>query len=286
MKRTRVTSSHDYRFPGRLARFASKLGFGRPGNLFWSRYEPRNFGDWIGPYLYEAFTGKRPIHCSPLKNARECIFSAGSILRRITEPDRAIVWGSGIISEADEFARPRNVLAVRGPVSAHRIRAQGYRCPDVYGDPGILLPLVYHPNTRRVTGRIGVIPHYFDFTEIKRITNSDLHIIDVTRPVEDVIDDICTCEKTISSSLHGLIVSHAYRVPTIWITSVNDLIGDGSKFIDYFESIGNSNAKPARLDFSLPRESLLNGLEYPRVPDLKAIQEALMNVCPILRQDG
>src|SRR5690606_34618874 len=95
-------ASTDYRRPGKGAQYLQRLGFQQHRNLFWSWYEPRNFGDWIGPYLYEKITGMMPRYLKPRKSVKACFFaSAGSILRHIQVDDQAVVWGSGIISQDD-----------------------------------------------------------------------------------------------------------------------------------------------------------------------------------------
>src|SRR6056297_3502311 len=131
--------------PNRSLRFLQKLGFTNNRNIVWSWYEPRNFGDWIGPYLYLAITGQKPLHY-PGHNTKSrrarALVTVGSILRHMKTDDVFSVWGSGIISRSDEFARPNSVYAVRGPHSRKRMIDMGYLSSEVFGDPAILMPLV------------------------------------------------------------------------------------------------------------------------------------------------
>ena len=113
-------------------------------NVYWSHYEPRNFGDWVTPYLYKKLTGLKPLFCQPdLSRRAVTVFGAGSILRHLRSPNKAIIWGSGIISAEDEFAKPRKILAVRGALTRERCLELGVECPEIYGDPAVLLPMVY-----------------------------------------------------------------------------------------------------------------------------------------------
>ena len=62
----------------------------------------------------------------------------------------AVIWGSGVNSFAhvgrvttQKGYRKLDIRAVRGPVTAQVLRENGYTCPQIYGDPAILLPLIY-----------------------------------------------------------------------------------------------------------------------------------------------
>ena len=87
-----------------LVKLLQVVGFFSARNLFWSWYEPKNFGDWIGPFLFERLSKTRPLYCSRSAQRRtSCLFTAGSIMRHISYPDRVTVWGSGIISRTDKI---------------------------------------------------------------------------------------------------------------------------------------------------------------------------------------
>lgn len=274
--------SSEHNKPGRIVRGFQKSGLLNGSNLFWSFYEPRNFGDWIGPYLFEAFTGKTPIYYPPALGRRSTgVFAAGSILRHIRLPDTAIVWGSGIISDADQFEKPRAVHAVRGPRTQDHLQRLGYPTSGVFGDPGILLPSVYAPKIAK-QHRVGIIPHYVDYDRVRLefAARTDVHVIDVCQDVETVVDDILACEMALSSSLHGIILSHAYGIPCAWIAAGAALDGDGQKFQDYFEAGNVFGAQVQALDGDMSLNSLETQVRDAPMPNLAPLVAPLRACCP------
>ena len=279
-----IVRSSDFSRPGFAIKGAQFLRLMQKRNLYWSWYEPRNFGDWIGPYLYQAMLGHMPFYLKRSHhNLGDCFFTVGSILRRIHVPDKAIVWGSGIISAADEIARPKSVLAVRGPRSRQRLMELGYSCPEIFGDPAILLSEYYKPKTKPISGLVGLIPHFFDYEIVKSTSPQDVFVINVAKPVDEVIDDIAKCELTLSSSLHGLIVSHTYNVPTVWIRSINKLVGDDCKFHDHFEAIGIGNIAPTEISYTSSSKELCRYSEVATLADLSVLRTNLLGCCPFTR---
>ena len=69
--------------------------------------------------------------------------------------------------DALEKGRGGKFLAVRGPFSADKLVEEGYPRCTVYGDPALLLPLVYTPITKEKC-KVGIIPHLRDLPHILR----------------------------------------------------------------------------------------------------------------------
>ncbi|MBM9594821.1 polysaccharide pyruvyl transferase family protein [Roseitranquillus sediminis] len=269
-----------------MTRIAQNWGLLDGRNMVWSWTdgEPRNFGDWIGPLLYEDRQGRPPLyHKLNDRTGGSAYVTAGSIMGHIKRDDAAIVWGSGIIEREVGFRRPREIRAVRGPMTRARCREQGYVCPDVFGDPAILLPDVLGQRHADVTHELGVIPHFVNAKEAQEIFADlpEVRVIDVTRPVREVVAAILSCSATVSSSLHGLIVSHVYGRPSARVSFGAPLKGDGVKFDDYYLAGGvEIPPEPVRVGRETPVQDLLRLAKEAPVPDNERLKERLLDACP------
>lgn len=240
-----------------------------------------NLGDILSPYLAAHFSDKKTKRISKLRSKTvEHYYMIGSILQRCNR--NSIIWGSGFIS-ADSVCRekPKKVLAVRGPLTRQKCLEQGIECPEIYGDPALLLPEVY-PGRKDIKYDVGIIPHYNDKAE-KWLKNDFIHsekvlIIDVQNPDPlKVIDQILECKYILSSSLHGLILADAYKVPSLWIEFSQPLEGDGFKFHDYFQSVGRKVEEPVHTNEIKDLETIIEKIE-PYTIDLDL--EPLKSVFP------
>ena len=201
-------------------------------NLWWlgSKNGQGNFGDILTPFIFDYF-GINYTWVPSYKDADAiCV---GSIARRASA--KTTVLGSGIIKKGERITPNSNWKFVRGPITRNRILELGGDCPELYGDPALLLPLIYNPVIPQ-KHKLGYIPHNVDYNII---VNDYDNVINLrTNNYKRTIDQILMCESIISSSLHGIIVAHAYGIPAAWTESINPLKGDNVKFEDYFQSVG------------------------------------------------
>lgn len=246
-------------------------------NAYWHRCD--NFGDALTPYILTRLTGKNVVYNDPSPDIVTYMITGSMLDDDITN---SIVWGCGIAWRNDQIRKPYRIDAVRGPISRERVIECGYKCPDVYGDPGLILPKLYQPESN-IKYNLGIIPHYTDF----ELANSrygmidSIKVINLLDPVEKIIDEICSCNVTVSSSLHGLVVSQAYNKPNLWVEFSNNVIGDGTKFNDYFLSIGIEPYKPLNLRDYAEHTILLNNIKEHDTHMDKTIKQ-LMAACPCL----
>jgi hypothetical protein len=194
----------------------------------------QNFGDALNPYLIEKLTGKRAVYVASGAPTLKYLM-VGSILHWAKPPCKA--WGAGLARASDPVDPKVEFLAVRGPLTRKIAIHNGASCPEVYGDPALLLPRVYQPKVTRFA-KVALIPHYADQELVfNRDWQPEVKLINVFDPPEKVIDDICSCEAVISSSLHGLIAADAYGIPSAWCKLSPEPIGDGTKFKDHLSTV-------------------------------------------------
>lgn len=203
----------------------------------------RNWGDALSPVLVSLLSGKTVVHQEGLHQHR--YLAIGSILGCANE--HAEVWGSGFIRDKERIlGHPRAVYAVRGPLSRAGLLEQGIECPEVYGDPALLLPRFYNPDVIK-RYEVGLIPHYADkdhpWLEFCR-HDPKVRIIDIEGGIHNFVREVKACELIISSSLHGIICADAYGVPALWMELSDNVMGNGFKFFDYFASIQRPVAAP------------------------------------------
>jgi pyruvyltransferase len=195
-----------------------------------------NFGDQLTPYIIEKVTGEEVCYCDHLNDCPR-LMCTGSIL---ADPhvSKAIIWGNGFAYKADPVYAPLKILAVRGQLTRQKFIESGIDCPEVYGDPGLLVPELFEVASTP-DDHIGVVPHIIDLELMGQIPmdKKGLRIIDLTAPIETVLNQIYSCKKIISSSLHGLVVAHAYGIPAAQVKFSDRILGDGFKYMDYCQSV-------------------------------------------------
>lgn len=244
-----------------------------------------NWGDKLNPYLAEAISGKKILHRADIYPWPPCPihYWIGSHLSAALSDTNAIIWGAGFISYDVPFiGRSRSPHAVRGWLSAERLKKKGVEPPNVVGDPALLLPRFYVPKKSEKRYSLGIIPHCFEWNEpffVEARKWSNTLMIDITGNIEDVVNKINTCDRIISSSLHGIICADSYGIPSLWLHASDKPRGDGFKFRDYFTSVGRQAWNPINVDIATKRTELENKFhDYKITIDL----DALWNACPLI----
>lgn len=241
----------------------------RIGNFDVCYHNANNIGDMLGPIIVDYMVKQN----STKKKCRsKNLLTVGSIIGAFN--CNAIVWGSGIMSSErvyyitkKRFLIKYDIRAVRGPLTRNILEKAGYNVPECYGDPAVLMPLIYTPNVEKKY-KVSIIRHHS-----KKCADSKYHEISVN--IEDYkmfINEICQSELVISSSLHGIIIAEAYGIPAIFWNDGMDK--QYFKYADWYYSTNRKLFKSGRtIDECLkigPNE----------IPDLTKMQADLLNSFP------
>lgn len=244
-----------------------------------------NYGDLLSKFLFENLTGEKTRWYNPIieKNSIN-YFGIGSILNMTNS--KSVVWGSGILNYNDKVANC-DFRAVRGPLSRKRINELGFECPEVYGDPALLLSVFFKPEVKKKY-ELGLIPHFYDYNKVQQLygNNPNFKIVNfLTNNILKTTKEILMCDKIITSSLHGLIIAHSYGIPAVYVKFSNHLKGDGVKFEDYLLSVQLRSYKGENIKDGFSQKNLLELIEdkdnLPKEDELKRMKTTLLKNFPL-----
>lgn len=261
------------------------VAFNKKSILLWSDTEETklNFGDSINPILFTKLTGLNVVSSFKIINFfnKPTYYFVGSILDNLKK-DNAIICGTGFQHEnAKVFRKPVKIIAVRGPLTRNIFLKYKVDCPKVYCDPVLLLPEIYLPNKIEKKFDVGIIAHYVDKNLVrqKKIINNGLtyHFIDIEADWRQIVQHVNMSRYIISSSLHGIIVAHAYGIPATRMKLSSNINGGNFKFNDYALAM---NIKPfdiyivednIELSLAIKLSNLVN-TKYAKENFIKAIK--------------
>lgn len=246
------------------------------------RWHMDDYMDNLGDYLSEVIVNymKKIYHLDDAKKLKKTrhLYAVGSII--CLGMQNATIWGSGYIKDRTDnvlysfFCKLRrlDIRCVRGPETRKQLLSQGFKCPEIYGDPVILMPDIYNPKDMQKQRKYSIIKHHTD-----KSRNTDENEIDmVTTDYENVIDRIVESELIISSSLHGVILSEVYGVPAVLY--IPDYMRDTPelyKYKDYYHSTGRYDFPTA---YSI-QEALMT--KPCTIPDFSEMRKMLIETFPV-----
>lgn len=236
----------------------------------------QNIGDWLSKIVVDHAAARCGIDPEKTVSRTKHLYAIGSILLGYQD---ATIWGSGFLNDITQSRgfvpytllhrhwHTTDVRAVRGPETRRILLKMGIDCPEVYGDPAILMPLFYTP--RRLS-RIpyALIPHYGD---MKKYADDPYVLHTFNNDHQLFIDRLCSAGIAYSSSLHGIILAESYGIPAILLNEKGEC---PFKYRDYYHSTGRFEIPVAR---SLEEAMTMTALP---VPDLTKMQEALLQAFP------
>lgn len=211
----------------------------------------------------------------------------GSLIDMGVFNSHTIIWGAGAISGTEKLHyKPLKVCAVRGKLTRRYLLEQGIDCPEVYGDPALLLPKIYQPKVEK-RYKLGIIPHYVDqenplLGKMSQLYEGNVCIIKMRDYTDwkEIVDNINRCEQIISSSLHGLILSDAYNIPNVWVEFSDKIWGEGFKFRDYFSAVERKTMRPVCIKSVIHEEDIQKAVEQWRPISIDL--QPLIQACPFV----
>jgi pyruvyltransferase len=232
--------------------------------FWWNPADGTNFGDDLSRVVVSKIIG-RPAQYGSLKSNEKIMMGVGSIIHFSRPGD--VIWGSGFREgQANENRYHKlDIRAVRGPKTRNEFLKIGVPCPEVYGDPALLLCHLF-PEYKRQTPvhNYIIIPNIGEINCFIPYKN----VVLPTRPWEEVLQEMLKSKLVIASSLHGVIMAESYGIPArlLKMTWVEPLF----KYEDYYQATGRADFKYA----TSVRQAIEMGGEKPGVIDLNPLLQA------------
>jgi pyruvyltransferase len=259
------------------------LADGRVPLVWWT--DAPNFGDLLSPWLVGRMTG-RPVVFAPQRGPS--FIAVGSIVTRARS--RSVVWGSGSFGSERRslFNGGADYRAVRGPLTRSRLLDVKIGCPEVYGDPALLVPMYYWPEVEQ-THEVGIVIRHSEHLWRDLDADPSVKVIDFgSSDIESVLREMLSCRRIVSSSLHGLVIADAYGIPNAWLGTDGRVGGSRPnggefKYLDYFASVDKVR-RPNQVDLassSWTAESLAEAFEFDDRP-IAFDAEALLDAAPFV----
>ncbi len=245
--------------------------YSRVDIFFWRPKHGINFGDYLASAIVQRMLARAELLSDEEVGKPRRLLSVGSVLHFAKDGDT--LWGTGrngkIGAEKHLFSS-LDVRAVRGPKTRAFLIDRGLQVPEVYGDPGLLIPILFGNRfcKKAVSGRIGVIQNLNDAPI--NLRDNRLFLIDPRERWSTVVDKILTCEFIISSSLHGLVVADAFGIPCRFVRLSED--EPDFKYLDYFGGVGRENLRPAK--------TITEALNEDPLPPIEFNSQSLMDAFP------
>ncbi len=239
--------------------------------------QPCNLGDSLGEVIIAFLLDQKGIDIDKPISRTKHLYCVGTNIQGAYQS--ATVWGSGIYPPQNKKAeffqkhcgRKLDIRAVRGPLTRKVVLQYGHICPEVYGDPAIVLPMIYNPVVPKVRERL-VIPQFIGEVQFRE-SHPDEYLISMnTNDYKSVINGILASEIVYTSSLHGIILAEAYGVPAVFFRGLPKY--KDFKYLDYYYSTG-------RYDVILS-DSFEEALQVspPPLPNLSKLQKDLLDSFP------
>ncbi len=166
------------------------------------------------------------------------VFGIGTLLDgRHTQGGKKVVLGSGLGEQRCAHLDKRwEFRWVRGPLTA---KAFGLSSAHALGDAALLWPDLLERRVQKLSGPVGLIPHFrtwdnFDWHRVGAL--ADIVVINPRQCPSQVVEDLRRCSRVLAESLHGGICADALGVP--WAPCILAHRFNEFKWQDWMATIG------------------------------------------------
>lgn len=235
--------------------------------------EAINLGDSLSGVVCEYMLAQKGLSFSTRSREKYShLIAIGSLLGGRGFFD-AVVWGGGVrsFSEAASLGKRKyiqklDIRAVRGPISRQILQQAGkYTCPEIYGDPAILMPEIY-PSCPQKSNKVALVSHFLSCDTIPEENADCIKKIDIkTTDYAQFIDEITKCSKVISSSLHGIILAESYGIPAVFLGKCREI--EWLKYYDWYFSTHRTNI---RIAHSIKEALEMDPLPLPKLNEMRS----------------
>jgi succinoglycan biosynthesis protein ExoV len=225
-----------------------------------------NFGDDLNPWIWN-----RLIPDLLDDNGKTIFVGIGTLLNEHLPLAQKIIFGSGVgYGTPPRVEDSWHLYFVRGQLSA---KALEISTDSALTDSAILVRHLYQTSEKKLY-KAAYMPH---FTEVvyngqawQELCHSlNIHYIDPTAPVEQVLVEIDRSEVLYTEAMHGAIVADALRVPWVAVKTKADILD--FKWNDWL-----SNLQVPYQPFRLKRfTSLISKKDLPRFCDYQFTRSQL-----------
>ena len=175
-----------------------------------------------------------------LNNGKRLLL-VGSIMNIVKEGDiiNGIGWKGNDMGDMSSVLSKLKIYGVRGPLTKSLFEKYDADLSDLKFelDPGLLIKEVYDINLKKSKEKdVIFIPHFRDQKVRKGNFPKGIKVVNIDMHPKKLAKEILNAKVVYSSSLHGIIFSHALNKPCVFVKpQTNEPI---FKYRDYYLSIG------------------------------------------------
>jgi hypothetical protein len=213
--------------------------FGNSGDIF---------NENIIEYLYKNHEIKN------LRKLGNRILLVGSTMSIIDYGDiiNGIGWKGNDLSHKQDIIASAKVFGVRGPLTKSLFEKYGADLSELKFelDPGLLIKEVCNLNIANNKNKnVIFIPHFKDYWIYNGIYPKGVKVVNIDNTPEKIAREIQKAKIVYSSSLHGIIFSHALNKECVFVKPQTD--EPIFKYEDYYLSVGLKFQEPIKDIYSI-----------------------------------